>query len=116
MATYTKHVLSGSTNGRPIQINAVAATGDIIHTAATGTTGSDEVWIWVTNTATSARNIVLEHGGTATSDHVTFSVPSLDGLYLISPGLLLNNALISRMYATASETLNAVGFVNRIAI
>jgi hypothetical protein len=115
MATYTKHVLSGSTNGRPIQINVTAATGTIIHTAGTGTTDVDEIWVWVTNTATESRDITLEHGGTATSDTSVFTVPSRNGLYLISPGLILNNGLISRMYATASETLNAVGYVNRIA-
>lgn len=116
MATYTKHVLSGSTNGRPIQINAaVASDGTTIHTADTGTTTLDEIYIWVTNTATDNRIVTLLHGGLATSDSSTFSVPPNDGLYLISPGLILNNALISKMYATASETLNAVGFVNRIA-
>lgn len=115
MATFTKHVLSGSTNGRPIQINRILATGTLMHTAGTSTVEIDEVWIYVTNTGTTERRVTLEHGGTATSDRSSMTIQPNDGYYLISPGLILNNGLISRMFATASETLNAVGYVNRIA-
>ena len=46
MATYTKRLLSGSTNGRPIKVAATATPGTTIHTAVTGTTDFDEVWIY----------------------------------------------------------------------
>jgi hypothetical protein len=41
MATFSKQILSGSTNGRPISISASASPGTIIHTAQSGTSGID---------------------------------------------------------------------------
>ncbi len=38
MATYSKVLLSGSTNGKQIKVAATATPGTTIHTAVTGTT------------------------------------------------------------------------------
>lgn len=118
MAAYTRHILSGSTNGRPIPIVAQATTTSIttIHTAATGTGGSDEIYLYVANMATAAREVTARIGGTTSDDAVRFSVPSQDGLYLLLPGVSLNNGLILGCQATATTgEVKAVGWVNRIA-
>ena len=54
MATFSKQLLSGSTNGRPIAVSASATPGTIIHTSQSGTSGIDEVWLYATNTSTSS--------------------------------------------------------------
>ena len=47
MATFSKNILSGSTNGRPILVNQTAiATGVTIHTGPTVTSSFDEIWLY----------------------------------------------------------------------
>jgi hypothetical protein len=114
MTTYVKRFLSGSVNGRPIQINSTAATaGTIIHTAITGTGVHDEVYMWGVNTATDSRTITITFGGTATADKIPYVIPAQDGLHQLMPGIPINNALVIRMFATTSEEVNVVGYVNR---
>lgn len=113
--TFTKHVLSGSTNGRPIAVNnTLPSTADTIHTTPTGTTGIDEIWLWAANTTTQTRIVHILHGGIATSDKLSKSIAANEGVALVSPGLILTNGLIMKAYATVSESVNVVGFVNRI--
>ena len=46
MATFTKQKLSGSTDGKGIKITSnTGGSGTTVHTAVTGTTDFDEVWI-----------------------------------------------------------------------
>lgn len=117
MATYSKGILSGSTNGTPIVINsALASAGTTIHTACT--TDLDEVWLWGSNTAADNRKITVQFGAVAsdtTGVEISYVIPSLDGLHLLIPGIPLNGAKVVSMYATASEAINISGYVNRIA-
>lgn len=114
MATYSKYILTGSTNGRPIRMTATAATGTIIHTAVSGTTDMDEVWAWACNTATVEVLLTVEFGGTSGSDNIIFNVPARDGAYLIVPGIPLQNSLVVRGYVGASDSINVIGYANRI--
>lgn len=113
--TYTKHVLSASSNGRPIAITITNATGELLHTAPTGTTGVDEVYAWATNlsTATTDAHLTVEFGGTSGSDQMKFTIPSRDTIMVI-PGLSINNGLEIRAFATASTIFNVAGYVNRV--
>ena len=43
MATFTKTLLSGSTNGKAILVAATATPGTTIHTAVAGTSSLDEM-------------------------------------------------------------------------
>ena len=43
MATYSKQLLSGGTNGKNIKVAATATAGTTIHTAVAGTTDIDEI-------------------------------------------------------------------------
>jgi len=115
MAEYQKLKLSGSTNGRPIKIGAIATPGTILHTAVAGVTSMDEIWLYVTNNHTAALALTIEWGGvTSPDDVIQMSIPSKTGLYLIIPGLLLNNALVVRAFAQTTNLLSISGWVNRI--
>lgn len=115
MATFAKQKLSGSTNGRQIKIAATASPGTLIHTAVAGSVDWDEVWLYVTNNHTAALTLTIQWGGTTNpDDSIPMSIPSKTGLYLIVPGLVLQNGLAVRAYAQTTNLLTISGWVNRI--
>ncbi|HEX7128333.1 MAG TPA: hypothetical protein VF406_21480 [Thermodesulfobacteriota bacterium] len=116
MATYTKRKLSGSTDGKAITVAATGTPGTLIHTAVTGTTDLDEVYLYAVNTDTTARKLTLEFGGTTAPDNlIEQTIQPEDGLVLVVPGLLLQNAAEVRAFADAANVVGVYGFVNRIA-
>jgi hypothetical protein len=46
MATFSKQLLSGSTDGRGIKVAATASSGTTIHTASSTSTVTDEIWLY----------------------------------------------------------------------
>ena len=115
MATFTKRALSGSTNGRPIKVVAVATAGTTIHTAVAGTDDFDEVWLWAVNSDTVERKLTIEYGGVADPDDlIEVTIPAESGLVLVIPGLILQNSLVCRAFAAATNVIMVSGFVNRI--
>lgn len=114
MPRIARQALSGSTDGRPIAVAATVTPGTLIHTAVTGTSDFDEIYIWAVNTSASAVLLTVEYGGTAAGDLIEFSVASEDGLHLVTPGLVLQNGLIVRAFAATASVINLVGYVNRI--
>lgn len=116
MSTFTKRALSGSTNGRMIKVAATATAGTTIHTAVTGTTDFDEIWLYAANNHTADVNLTIEFGGTTSPDDlIQFSVPYKSGLYLIVPGWVLQNGLLVRAFAATTNVISIGGWVNRIA-
>ena len=59
MATYSKQLLSGSTNGKNIEVAATASAGTTIHTAVAGTSDMDEIWLYACNTDSSDRKLTI---------------------------------------------------------
>ena len=115
MAAFSKLKLSGSTDGKQIKVAATATPGTTIHTAVTGTTNFDEVWIYVTNNHAAAVILTIEWGGNASPDDlIQMSIPAKTGLYLIIPGLVLNNGSIVKAFAGSANVLSISGWVNRI--
>lgn len=115
MATYTKTLLSGSTNGRMIKVAATATPGTTIHTAVAGTSSLDEVWLWAVNSDTTARKITIEFGGTTSPDDlIEITIPAESGLIEIIPGWLLQNSLIVKAFCASANVVMIGGFVNRI--
>ena len=117
MATYSKQLLSGSTNGRAIKVAATATAGTLIHTAITGTTDMDEIYLYVTNTDTVARNLTIEYGGVADPDDLickAMEVPAKSPPIPIVMGLILQNSLVVRAFGSAANVLLISGFVNRL--
>lgn len=118
MATFTKVLLSGSTNGKPIKIAATTTPGTTLHTAVSGTSSIDEVWVWVTNTSNAAVTLTVEWGGATDPDFLltkAYSIPANSAPTLIAPGLPMNNGLVIGALASSANVLTATGFVNRIA-
>jgi hypothetical protein len=115
MASATKELLSGSTNGRMIKVVATATAGTTIHTAASGTTTVDEVWLWAVNSDTTARKLTIEYGGVSSPDDtIELTIPAESGLVLVVPGLLIQNSLIVKAFAATANVLMIGGYVNRI--
>ncbi len=112
MAVFTKEFLSGSTNGKAILISATSSAGTTLHTV--GVSAIDELWIYAYNNDVSAINLTIEWGGTTTTDQITQSIPSKQGLVLIIPGLVLSNSLVIRGFASTGNQITITGFVNRI--
>jgi len=69
MATYSKVALSGATTGVPIAVVATASTGTTIHATGTSSTVFDEIWLYATNTSSSAVTLTIQYGGTATDPY-----------------------------------------------
>lgn len=115
MATISRIPLSGSTNGRMVQVAATATPGTLLHTGVTGTTDWDEVYLWAANTGTSDVLLTVEHGGTGTANEVKFVIPGQVGLVELGGKLMIQNGLIVRAYAATGSVINISGYVNRIA-
>ena len=120
MATYTKVLLSGSTQGKAIKVAATASTGTTIH--ATGTSASiiDEVWLYAYNSASTATTLTIQFGGTTSVDNdIKISIPPTSGLTLVVPGFTLTGTggAANTIYAYAGTTnvITINGYVNRIA-
>jgi len=115
MATFSKLKLSGSTDGRLIKVVATATAGTTIHTAVAGVADFDEVWIYAVNSDTTARKLTIEFGGVgAPDDLIEKTIPAEDGLLLIVPGFVLQNAAVVRAFAATANVVLIGGFVNRI--
>jgi hypothetical protein len=116
MPTYSKQLLSGSTNGKGIKVAATATAGTLIHTAVAGTSSEDEIWLYAHNTSGSAVKLTLEWGGvTAPDDHIEINIGAEGtGLILVAPGILLQNGLVVRAFASTANVINIFGYVSRI--
>lgn len=118
MATYTKNILSGSTDGKGILVAATASPGTTIHTGPTATTSIDEVWLYAMNTSTSAVKLTVQWGGTTSpNDDIEVTVQPEAGLVCIAPGLIIKgNAtpLVVRAFAATTNVITIHGFDNSI--
>ncbi len=118
MPSYSRQLLSGSTNGRAIPVAATATPGTLVHTALTGVAGFDEVYAWVSNVTASAVALTIEWGGvTDPGDHAVkqLSIPPNSPPIPILTGQVLQNGLSVRAFAGTANALNLTGYVNRIS-
>lgn len=117
MAEYSKHSLSNSVNGMQINVSASATPGTEIHTAVSGSSNWDEIWMYANNTSDSDVTLSIEWGGTVNPDDLTIvTIPSKQGDVLIKPGTILQNEKIIRAYASSGSVINISGYINRIEI
>ena len=117
MATFTKQLLSGSTQGKGIKVVQTASAGTTIHTAVSGTSSIDEVWLYAHNTSSAVVKLTLEWGeATAPDGNIEINVGQEGtGLILIAPGIPLQNGLVIKAFAATANVINIFGYVNRIA-
>jgi hypothetical protein len=120
MATFTKTLLSGSTQGRGIKVVATASSGTTIHATGTSSSTVDEVWLFAYNGDTTPRLLTIQWGSTTSpDDDIKITIPAQSGLTLVAPGLTLTGtgsaANTIRAYAAAANVITIHGYVNRIA-
>ena len=114
MATYSKELLSASTNGKAIKVTATATAGTLIHTAVAGTSSLDEIWLYAVNSSASLVKLTLEWGeATAPDGNIEQNVPAESGLMLLVPGLVLQNGLTVKAFAGTGSVITIAGYVNR---
>ncbi len=112
--TFTKVILSGSTNGKQIKVAATATAGTTIHTAHA--TALDEIWLWAVNSSTTAVKITVEWGeATAPDGNIEVTIPGESGYLMVVPGLVLTGSLVVKAFAGTANVLLVNGYVNRIA-
>jgi len=115
MATYSKELLSGSTQGKGILVTATSTAGTLIHTAVTGTTDLDEIWLYGVNTHSADIKLTLEWGeATEPNGNIEIVVPAEEGLMLLVPGLLLQNGLTVKAFAATGSEIVIHGYANKI--
>ena len=117
MAQVFKRKLSGSTDGKPIKVVPTATAGTTIHTAVAGTTAGtfDEVWLWAYNGHTAAVTLTLEFGGATVPDqNIIVTLAAKSGLIPITPGLILQNGMVVKAFASVANVVTLSGFINAI--
>lgn len=118
MATFSKELLSASTDGRAIKVAATATAGTLIHTGSTTATTIDEIWLYAVNSDSTDRKLTLEWGGvTVPDDLIEITIGAEAGLVLLAPGLLIkgnSTALLVRAFAATANVIDIHGYVNRI--
>ena len=122
MATFSKVLLSGSTQGKAIKVVATTSgsAGTTIHATGTSATTIDEVWLYAYNSSGAGVSLTIQWGGvTAVDNEIKITIPSLSGLTLVVPGLTLTGtgsaANTIAAYAATTNLITISGYVNRIA-
>lgn len=120
MATYSKVILSGSTQGRLIKVTQTATAGNTIHATGTSSTILDEVTLFAVNTDSPGNDhkLTVEFGGTsAPDDLIEVTIPAESGLVTVCAGLPLTGSGVAgvtvRAFAASANVINVGGFVNR---
>jgi hypothetical protein len=117
MATFTKKILSGSTDGKAIKVVQTATAGTTIHTAVSGTSNIDEIWLYAINSSASSVKLTIEWGQADAPDgNIELTVLPEAGLVTVIPGLLLQNSLVVKAFAGTANVICIHGFVNRITV
>ena len=119
MATFSKSILSNSTDGKGIKVAATATAGTLIHTGSATAATLHEVWLYAVNSSASDVKLTIEWGeATAPDGNIEYTVKAENGLYLIVPGLLLKGnatALTIKAFAATTNVIVVHGYVNVIA-
>jgi hypothetical protein len=122
MATFTKVLLSGSTQGKAIKIAATTSgsAGTTIHATGTSSSVIDELWLYAYNSASTATALTVQWGGvTAVDNEIKITIPPTSGLTLTVPGLIVTGtgsaANTVAAYAATTNVITISGYVNRIS-
>jgi hypothetical protein len=120
MATFTKQILSGSTDGKAVKVAATATAGTLIHTGSATVTTLDEVWLYAVNSSASDVKLTIEWGeATAPDGNIELSVTAESGLVLVVPGLLIKGKRLNLRFGRLLLLLNVIcihGYVNQITV
>ena len=116
MATFSKELLSGSTNGRAIVVAADATPGTLVHTASATAGVIDEVWLYASNKSTDEQALRIEFGDAAALENIVVALPAIaqPALVVVIPGVPLTGGLEVRAFSTDANEVAIIGYVNRI--
>lgn len=116
MATFSKELLSASTDGRAIVVAASSTPGTLIHAASGTANVLDEVWLYASNKDADQQALSIEFGDDDATERIVVSLPAVSEpqLVLVIPGLPLTNSLEVRAFSTDANEVSIVGYVNRI--
>ena len=111
--TFSKVLLSGSTNGKAVKVAATATAGTTIHTAHA--TALDEIWLYAVNSSASSVKLTIEYGeATAPDGNIEVTILPEAGLVTVIPGLILTGSLVVKAFAGTANVIMLSGYVNRI--
>lgn len=114
MATYSKELLSGSTDGRGILVSTASpidGTDTTIHTTPAASE-PDLVTLFVYNDDVEERELHIKWGGT--TDPFIQPIAARSGLSLVTADLPLQNSEVITASASAVNVLTIYGYVNRV--
>jgi hypothetical protein len=112
MPVPVKDVLTGSSNGTPIPVAAVATPGTTIHTA--GATGYENIWLWAANVTGSPATLTLEWGGVADpGDHLVkeYSIPANSLPIPIATGHQIDGSVVIGAFSGTASAINITGYI-----
>lgn len=115
MATYTKALLSGSTQGKGVKVVATSSAGTTIHTAVSGTSNLDEIYLYAYNGHTADVTLTIEWGEATVPDgNIVITIPFKQGRFCVVDGRLLQNSLVVKAFASVANVIVIDGYVNAI--
>lgn len=118
MATLTKRLLSGSTNGKSVLVTATATTGTTIHTAVDGADAAvdiDFITLWASNSSASSVVLSIEWGETTASKLIVQTIPAQSGRFPLIENEPLNEGLVVTAFAATGSVIAIGGSVTRQA-
>ena len=115
MATYSRSLFSGATNGRPLALSLNTNT-TTIHTVGTSTLAYSEVYLWANNVTSTSVAMTLQFG-TGTSDRVcnSLSIPGNSPPIPILTGQNISGGVSLSGYASSVDAINVEGYINVIS-
>lgn len=116
MPTFSRQLLSASTDGLPVVVAATASPGTLLHTAVGGA-GRDEVFIWVANVTGGPATLSVQWGSTSDPAGMAckgLSIPPNGPPVPIMVGQTIANAQEVRAFSDTASALNITGYINRI--
>ena len=117
MATISRNILSGSTNGRPLALAVDSGTYTTVHTVTSTAADYEVVWLYLSNISTAQELVSIRIGGTADGDTIKVKVPA-ESTVLALPGVTIKGDGGSGVVITAASTtankVNATGYINLI--
>lgn len=98
-------VLSGSSNGRPINVSATGSPGTTVHVVGSA---AELLWLYATNRHTLEVTVTIQFGNTATSDYIILKIPAGDTRPIVT-GQPLQGSLTIRAFASVANVVNVSG-------
>ena len=119
MATISKDILSGSTDGKPIAvpINTDPDAFTTVHTGPTDSNHYDVLFLYATNANGSTNEqVTVRMNGTANNGKIKAVIPPQETV-LIVPGIPIkgnSSAVVVDVGGSSANSANVFGYVNKI--